>query len=95
MNKEKTQKEVKEMLVERLMLRMKPEDIDNDAPLFTNPNRESELEDIGLDSVDALEIMVGVQQLYEIKLSPENSSTAFYSVNTLVDYIIQNKTELE
>lgn len=61
-----------------------PEDINTDAPLFG--------EGLGLDSIDALELIVLLEKEYGIRV--ENASAAksvFTSVRTMADYIAKNK----
>ena len=61
-----------------------PEDIDADAPLFGSG--------LGLDSIDALEIILILEKYYGIKLA--NSAEAkpiFYSVRTLAEDIEKNR----
>jgi len=72
---------LKKQIVERLNLKdLKPENIGDDQPLF--------VEGIGLDSIDALELIVLLQQEYNIKLSnAEDGPRVFYSVRTIADYI--------
>ncbi|MBC8033775.1 MAG: acyl carrier protein, partial [Chitinophagaceae bacterium] len=54
--------ELKKQIVEQLNLQdVKPEDIGDEQPLF--------VEGLGLDSIDALELIVLLQQHYGIKLS--------------------------
>ena len=78
--------EVKGKLIEELNLEeITPEDIDDEAPLFGD-------EGLGLDSIDALEIILILEKNYGIRL--ENTAEAkphFYSVCTLTDYIIANR----
>ncbi|MDR1652377.1 MAG: phosphopantetheine-binding protein [Prevotellaceae bacterium] len=63
-----------------------PEDIDNDAPLFG--------EGLGLDSIDALELIVLMEKNYGIKLrDPARGKEIFKSVRTLAEYIEQNRTK--
>ena len=73
--------EVKGKLIEELNLEeITPEDIDNEAPLF------------GLDSIDALEIILILEREYGIKIeNPSEGKQIFYSVRTLADYIIANR----
>ena len=53
---------LKKQIVEQLNLKdIKPEDIGDDTPLF--------VEGLGLDSIDALELIVLLQQHYGIKLT--------------------------
>ncbi len=77
--------ELKQHLIEELNLEdITPEDIDADAPLFG--------EGLGLDSIDALEIILILEKFYGVKLA--NSAEAkpvFRSVKTLAEYIEQNR----
>ncbi len=73
--------DLKKQIVEQLNLQdIKPEDIGDDQPLF--------IEGLGLDSIDALELIVLLQQEYNIKLAnAEDGPKVFYSVRTMADYI--------
>ena len=73
--------ELKKKMIEVLNLEdMQPDDIDNDAPLFG--------EGLGLDSIDALELIVMMERSYGIKIKdPAEGKEIFKSVNTMVDYI--------
>ena len=63
---------------------MAPEDIADDAPLFG--------EGLGLDSIDALELIVLMEKNYGIKLKDPNEGKAiFRSVKTMADYIEKNR----
>ncbi len=75
----------KQQLIDALNLEeMTPEDIDTDAPLFR--------EGLGLDSIDALEIILILEKQYGIRIeNPAESKAIFYSVRTLTDYIIANR----
>ena len=75
---------VKELIVRRLKLDIDPNSIANDAPLFG--------EGLGLDSIDALELVLGLEQEFGIKVEDEEVGVkAFASVNALVDFIEQKK----
>ncbi len=64
---------------------LSPEDIDADEPLFGD-------EGLGLDSIDALEIIVMVERNYGIKIKDQESgSKAMKSVRTLATFIKENK----
>lgn len=71
------------ILIERLELEdVTPEDIADDAPLFG--------EGLGLDSVEALDVVAGLQAEFGIKLqgaSPESLRQDFYSVSTLASFV--------
>lgn len=73
---------LKRELIEELNLEeMTPEDIDTEAPLFGD-------EGLGLDSIDALEIILILERSYGIKIeNPSEGKHIFYSVRTLADYI--------
>ena len=73
--------DLKRQIVEQLNLQhVKPEDIGDDQPLF--------VEGLGLDSIDALELIVLLQQQYGIKLNnAEEGPTVFRSVRTMAEYI--------
>lgn len=66
---------------------MEPGDIDDNAPLFGE-------EGIGLDSIDALELIVLLEKSYGIKLrTPEEGKQVFKSVAVMADYIEKNRTK--
>jgi len=84
MNNENLAPRVKELIVRRLKLDIDPTTIQNDAPLFG--------EGLGLDSIDALELVLGLEQEFGIKVEDEEVGVkAFASVNALVDFIEQKK----
>lgn len=76
---------LKRQIVEQLNLKdIKPEEIGDDQPLF--------VEGLGLDSIDALELIVLLQQHYGIRLTKaEEGPAVFRSVNTMAEYIQANK----
>ena len=82
---EKLIADLKKQIIEALNLKhLKPEDIGDDQPLF--------VEGLGLDSIDALELIVLLQQQYNIKLaSPQDGPKIFKTVRTLADYIQTHK----
>jgi len=73
--------ELKKKMIEVLNLEdMRPDDIDDDAPLFG--------EGLGLDSIDALELIVMMERSYGIKIKdPAEGKEIFKSVNTMAYYI--------
>ena len=77
--------ELKAKLIEQLNLEeMTPADIKDDEPLFG--------EGLGLDSIDALEIIVILDNQYGIKVeNPEAARDVFFSIDTLAAYIEKNK----
>lgn len=77
---------LKRELIEELNLEeITPQDIDPEAPLFGE-------EGLGLDSIDALEIILILERNYGIKIAnPNQGKEIFYSMRTLADYIIANQ----
>ncbi len=76
---------IKSMMVENLMLRIAPEDIGDDAALFSP-------EGLALDSIDALELAVGIEKNFGVATpSAEVAREAFVSVNTIASYITAKK----
>lgn len=77
----KTNEKIKELLVQELNLDIKPEDIADDMPLFGD-------EGLGLDSLDAVEIVVILKKHFDINIADtEQAKKIFTSVATLVAYI--------
>lgn len=78
--------ELKEALIESLNLEdITPDEIEDEAPIFGD-------EGLGLDSIDALEIILILERNYGIRIEkPAEGKSIFYSVRTLADYIIENR----
>lgn len=84
-NREDLARRVKELIVRRLKLEIDPTTIESGAPLFG--------EGLGLDSIDALELVLGLEQEFGIKVEDEEVGVkAFASVDALVAFIEQKKT---
>ncbi|MBW1973532.1 MAG: acyl carrier protein [Deltaproteobacteria bacterium] len=78
-------KEVKQLIINRLKLEdITPEEIEDDAPLFG--------EGLGLDSIDALELVVALEQNYNVSIpDAEVGRKVFRSVKTIAQYIKENQ----
>lgn len=78
---------LKEQIIDALNLEeMTADDIDNEAPLFGDG--------LGLDSIDALELIVILDKFYGIKLSnPAEGKAIFTNIDTIADYIAKNRTK--
>ena len=76
---------LKKQIIEQLNLaEIKPEDIDSSAPLFG--------EGLGLDSIDALELIVLLEKNYGLKIQePKDAKNIFQSIKTLAEYITSQK----
>ncbi|MBR4731000.1 MAG: acyl carrier protein [Prevotella sp.] len=79
--------ELKEKIIEALNLEeMTPDDIDADDALFG--------EGLGLDSIDALELIVLIEKNYGIKLAnPSEGKAIFKSVRTIAEYVSEHRTK--
>lgn len=79
--------ELKERIIDALhLMDMVPEDIEDDAPLFK--------EGLGLDSIDALELMLLMEKNYGIRLSsPQEGRQVFKSISTMAEYIQAHRTK--
>ncbi len=77
--------ELKEEIIKALNLEeMTPEDIDENNALFGDG--------LGLDSIDALELIVLLEKKYGIKLAnPATGKEIFKSVASIADYVSKNR----
>lgn len=78
---EQLKTDLKNQIIEALNLKhLKAENIADDEPLF--------VKGLGLDSIDALELIVLLQQHYNIKITdPQEGPKIFQSINTMAEYI--------
>lgn len=79
--------ELKTKMIEVLNLEeMTPEDIDTDSPLFGAG--------LGLDSIDALELIVLLEKNYGIKLAnPSEGKAIFKNIRTIAEYVKEHRTK--
>ena len=73
-------------MVENLMLQMTAEEIGDEDPLFAP-------EGLGLDSVDALQLVVALDKHFGLKISdPEAARSILHSVNTMTDAVQKHES---
>ena len=82
MDREQLKQRLKVMIVEGLKLEDKrPEDIDDAAPIF--------VEGLGLDSIDALELVVLIEDNFRVTIPDEDvGKRAFASIDALADFVL-------
>jgi acyl carrier protein len=65
---------------------IRPEDIDNEKPLFSGKNT------LTLDSVDALEIIMTIQRKYNLRIADQNlSRQVIGSINSIADFLVSEQ----
>ncbi len=85
MDRDELKRQLKALLVDGLKLEdIRPDDIKDAEPIF--------VEGLGLDSIDALELVVLVEEHFAVSIPDEEiGKTAFASINALADFILQNQ----
>ena len=79
--------ELRKLLVDNCMLRVRPEEIQLDTLLF-GPGS------LGLDSIDALQLAVGIEKSYGIAVTdPAAAREAFHSVKTLQQWLSNQREQ--
>lgn len=76
---------LKEQIIKELNIEdLSPEDIQDDAPLF--------VEGLGLDSIDALELVVIMEKYHDVKIPDETvGKEVLYSITTMAEYILEEQ----
>jgi acyl carrier protein len=84
---ESLEEEIKQLIIEALVLEdVTAAEIDLDAPLF--------VEGLGLDSIDALELAMALEERYGVKIGddPEQNRKTFASVRSLAAFVSENRS---
>jgi acyl carrier protein len=79
--------ELKKQIIQELNLQeIKPEDIVDDAPLFGDG--------LGLDSIDALELVVLMEKYHGVKILDETvGKRVLASINSMAEYIVEENSK--
>ncbi len=78
--------DIRRLMIENLMLPVSPEEIKDDQPLF-GPGS------LGLDSVDALQLVVALDKAYGLKVAdPEAARLILQSVNTIAHAVVKHQS---
>ena len=83
---ENLEADLKRLIVEALVLEdIAPDEIETEAPLF--------VEGLGLDSIDALELAMALEERYGVKIGddPDQNRQIFASVRTLAAFVSENR----
>lgn len=78
--------EIKKIIVEALALEdIAPEEIETEAPLF--------VEGLGLDSIDALELAMALEEKYSVTVGddPDENQKIFFSVESLARFVTEQR----
>jgi acyl carrier protein len=76
---EDIEEQIKEMVVERCFLSIDPQDIDDEASL---------MDDVGLDSVQILEVVVGLEDVFGVVVDDSDFDIDnFRTVKAIADYV--------
>jgi len=79
MNDERIEDQLKELIVERLFLKIEPGDIGDEDNL---------MEEHGIDSVQVLEIVVGLEEDYGVSFEDEDFDIEiFQTVKSIADFV--------
>lgn len=77
--------QIKEMMVESLMLKVTKDEIADDLPLFGPQG-------LGLDSIDALELVVSLEKRFGVTVpNSEAAKHALATVNSITDYVVAQR----
>jgi acyl carrier protein len=86
LDREALTSELKHLIIETLHLEeIQADDIEDGAPLFG--------EGLGLDSIDALELVVALEKSYNVIIEDEEvGKKAFASIEALADFVLEKST---
>jgi acyl carrier protein len=89
MDRDEIKRGLKRLMIDGLRLQdLRPDDIEDAAPIF--------VEGLGLDSVDALELVVLIEETFNIQIPDEDvGKRAFASIEALTDFVSTELARVE
>jgi len=80
-------REIKQLIIDALKISgVSPDEIEDGAPIFGNPQ-------LGLDSLDAVELFVALQKTYGVKIDDQNlARDVLQSVDRIAEFVRANRT---
>ncbi len=83
----KLKTEIKEVILKSLNITdIKPDDIENSAPLFAKDNI------LGLDSIDAIELIMTIQKHFNVRIADQNLARhVLTSIDTIAEFLVKEK----
>jgi len=88
MHTDALENEIKQLIIDTLMLEdVSAAEIDPEAPLF--------IEGLGLDSIDALELAMALQERYGVEIhdDPDENREIFASVRSLAAFVTAGRSD--
>jgi acyl carrier protein len=81
--------EIKQLIIDTLKIPdVLPEQVQDDISLFSSDNL------LGLDSIDALEIIMALQRKYGVRLDDQNLARFILtSINTITEFVEKERTQ--
>jgi acyl carrier protein len=80
--------QIKKLIIDTLKIPdVTPEEVEDDVPIFQNPK-------LGLDSIDAVELVVALQRAYGVKIDDQNlARDVLQSVDHIAGFIRENRRD--
>ncbi len=88
--KQQLRRDIKGKIMERLdIAHMKPEEVPNDAQLFGKNNP------LGLDSIDAIEIIMTIQEEYGVRISDQDHARVILnSIDSIAEFLEKEQVKI-